>query len=65
MTDTERYISVEALLLRWEVDARTLDKIIDCGGLGYFAPAGVRIRRFPLSLVMDYERQHFRQSTSA
>ena len=60
MTTEERFLTVEQLLDRWSMDVRTLDKIVDCGGLGYFRPQGVRVRRFPLSVVMTYEQQHFR-----
>ena len=64
MTEHERFLTVEQLLERWAMDARTLDKIVEVGGLGYFRPVGVRVRRFPLSVVVAYEQQHFSNSTT-
>ena len=60
MTEQDRFLTVEELLARWNMDPRTLEKIIDVGGLGYFCPTGVRVRRFALSLVMEYEQKHFK-----
>lgn len=61
MTETERFLTVAELLDRWKMDPRTLDKLTDAGGLTYieFSP---RIRRFPLSVVLNYEQSCLRST---
>lgn len=65
MTEQERFLTVGELLDRWNVDARTLDKLIDCAGLSYVEFPLPRVRRFPLSVVITFEQQHLRTSTAA
>ena len=64
MTREETFLTVQELCARWHVDPRTLDKLVEAGGLGCLVhPPPLRLRRFPLSVVLDYEAQHFRSST--
>ncbi len=64
MTTDEQFLTVADVCARWNIDPRTLDKLVEAGGLGcVIYPAPVRLRRFPLTIVMDYERQHLRVSS--
>lgn len=62
MTEQERFLTVAELLERWKLDARTLDKLTDAGGLAY-VEFSARIRRFPLSAIIRYEQQCLRSTS--
>lgn len=65
MTTEESFLTIGELLERWEIDRRTLEKLITDGGLAYVEFPHVRVRRFPLSVVITYEQQHFRSPTTS
>lgn len=63
MSSDERFLTVGELLDRWNMDARTLDKMIADAGLPYveFTP---RVRRFPISIVITFERERLRTTAA-
>lgn len=63
MTEEERFLTVGELLERWNMDARTLDKLVECAGLSYVDFPLPRVRRFPLSVVITFEQQYLKTTT--
>lgn len=62
---SEPFLTVSDVCTRWNIDRRTLEKLMTDGGLAYIEyPPPVRVRRFPLSVVITYEQKHFKSSTA-
>jgi hypothetical protein len=63
---TDGCLTIGELCARWHIDRRTLEKLITDGGLAYIHyPPPVHVRRFPLSVVLDYEQRYFKSTASA